>query len=472
MKTVTRLLLIFVFYTPLLATVKMPDLFSDNMVLQQNSVVKLWGKSSTKTTVSVKVSWTNTTFSCSPKVDGTWELSIFIPKGSFTKHNIIISDGNALTLKNILIGEVWFCAGQSNMAMTFTGYRNETIAHAKEEIGRANEESGIRMFNAEKFSSYELIVPPKGQWLVSSSKNLSSFSAVGYYFALRLKRELNVPIGIINSSYGGSTIEGWLNQSNIAKYDDYPMNANIPDSISYLRPNVMFQGMVRPYRNYSIKGIVWYQGEGNVGRPSTYQQKLIDLAYLLRFTFDNEELPFYLVEIAPYRYESIVSPAQIREAQFAASQSLYFSGIVSTNDLVPVEEADRIHPSNKQSIGDRLANLSLLETYGFDTLEAHSPSFERMEMIGDTIVLHFKNTYKGLQNEGEEITGFELGNEQHEFHPVRATFGKDQHSIVLIVGDQTSTPAIRYCFKNYQVGSVKNSSGLPLIPFRTDQWAE
>ena len=113
MKTVTRLLLIFVFYTPLLATVKMPDLFSDNMVLQQNSVVKLWGKSSTKTTVSVKVSWTNTTFSCSPKVDGTWELSIFTPKGSFNKHNIIISDGNALTLKNILIGEVWFCAGQS-----------------------------------------------------------------------------------------------------------------------------------------------------------------------------------------------------------------------------------------------------------------------------------------------------------------------------------------------------------------------
>ena len=307
---------------------------------------------------------------------------------------------------------------------------------------------------------------------MSSSKNLSSFSAVGYYFALRLKRELNVPIGIINSSLGGSTIEGWLNQSNIAKYDDYPMNASIQDSISYLRPNVMFQGMVRPYRNFNIKGIVWYQGEGNVGRPSTYQQKLIDLAYLLRFTFDNEELPFYLVEIAPYRYESIVSPAQIREAQFAASQSLYFSGIVSTNDLVPVEEADRIHPSNKQSIGDRLANLSLLETYGFDTLEAHSPSFERMEMIGDTIVLHFKNTYKGFQNEGEEIAGFELGNEQHEFHPVRATFGKDQHSIVLIVGNQTSTPAIRYCFKNYQVGSVKNSSGLPLIPFRTDQWAE
>ena len=456
----------------LIAAVSLPEILADNMVLQQNSVVKFWGTSSTKTTVSVRVSWTNTVFSCTPKTDGSWELSVFTPKGSFNKHNIIISDGVPITLKNILIGEVWFCAGQSNMAMTFTGYKKEPVANANEVISNANEESGIRMFNVEKFASYELIVPAKGDWLVSSPQNLPNFSAVAYYYAEHLKKELQVPIGIINSSFGGSTIEGWLNQSNIEKYDDYPMDQNISESDSHLRPNVMFQGMVRPFRNFTIKGTIWYQGESNVGRPSTYAQKLIDLVYLFRFTFDDKELPFYIVEIAPYRYESISNPAKIREAQFSATQSLYYAGIVSTNDLVPESEADCIHPSNKQSVGERLANLSLLETYEFDTIAAHSPHFTGMEIKGNAVILTFTDTYKGLNVEGEEIRGFELGDEQHEFHPIQAKLGKDPNTIEIQIGHKTPNPVIRYCFKNYQVGNVKNSAGLPLIPFRTDNWEE
>ncbi|MFZ9586471.1 MAG: sialate O-acetylesterase [Crocinitomicaceae bacterium] len=472
MKPIVIFLLSFLATMPLIAEISLPEILGDHMVLQQNSVVKFWGTSSTKTTVSVRVSWTNTVFSCTPKPDGSWELSVFTPKGSFNKHNIIISDGVPITLKNILIGEVWFCSGQSNMAMTFTGYKKEPVANANEELIQANEESGIRMFNVEKYASYELIVPAKGDWLVSSSQNLANFSAVAYYYAVNLQKELQVPIGIINSSYGGSTIEGWLNQGNIQKYDDYPMNPDIPDSESYLRPNVMFQGMVRPFRNYTIKGIIWYQGESNVGRPTSYTQKLIDLVYLLRFTFDSNELPFYVVEIAPYRYEGITDPAKLREAQFKATQSLYYAGIISTNDLVPEAEANCIHPSNKKSVGERLANLALLETYQFDTIPAHSPHFTGMEIKGNSVVLSFDHTYDGLHIEGDEITGFEVGNEQHEFHPVQAKLGKEANTIEIQIGYRTPNPAVRYCFKNYQVGNVKNSAGLPLIPFRTDNWAE
>jgi sialate O-acetylesterase len=449
----------------------LPEILSDDMVLQQNSAIKIWGTSTQKKNVTVRVSWTTTSFTASCKKDGTFEISIFTPKGSFEKQTISISDGLAVNLKNILIGEVWLCAGQSNMAMTFSGYRNQPIANAQETIESANEESGIHMFNVVKNASYAMISPAKGKWLTSAPKNMSAFSVVGYHYALQLQKTLLVPIGIINSSYGGSTIEGWLNQSTVEKYADYPYNTDIPDSLSYLRPCVMFQGMVRPFRNVRVKGFIWYQGEGNVGRSSTYAQKLQDLAYLWRFTFDNPELPFYVVEIAPYQYESISEPAKIREAAFKATQELENAGIVSTNDLVPSTEANCIHPSNKQPIGERLGNLSLLETYDYDSIQAKSPCFNRLEMYNDSVILFFDNAYQGLQHDGM-IIGFELGDTMHEFHSVYAKIGQDKNTIIIPLETGTTFHALRYCFKNYQVGNVKNSAGLPLIPFRTDTWIE
>jgi sialate O-acetylesterase len=463
------LLLGFISFTG--ATIVLPEILSDNMVLQQNSSVKIWGTSTQKKNVTIRASWTTTSFSASCKNDGTFEITIFTPKGSFEKHSISISDGLAVNLKNILVGEVWFCSGQSYMAMTFNGYRNQPIANSKETIDSAKEDSGIRMFNVVKNASYAMISPASGKWLTSDSKNMTAFSVVGYFYALQLQKTLHVPIGIINSSYGGSTIEGWLNQSTVQKYEDYPYNTDIPDSLSYLRPCVMFQGMVRPFRNVRVRGFVWYQGEGNVGRSSTYSQKLQDLAYLWRFTFDDPSLPFYVVEIAPYQYESISEPAKIREAAFMATQELDNAGIVSTNDLVPNAEANCIHPSNKQPIGERLGNLSLLETYDYDTIQAQSPSFNRLEVQYEQVILYFDNSYQGLQHDGT-IIGFELGDALHEFHTVYAKIGQEKNTIIIPLENGESFHALRYCFKNYQVGNVKNSAGLPLIPFRTDQWEE
>ena len=357
------------------------------------------------------------------------------------------------------------------MAMTFSGYRNQPIDNAKNEIEAAQEESGIRMFNVDKTASYVPTNVAKGNWLLSTPKNVSTFSVVGYTYAQQLQKTLNCPIGIINSSYGGSTIEGWLNQSIVEKYSDYPVNTTIPDSISNLRPYVMFQGMIRPLRHYQIKGILWYQGEGNVGRSATYAQKLQDLAYLWRFTFENPELPFYVVEIAPYLYESISEPAKIREAQFIATHTLANSGLVSTNDLVPESESNSIHPSNKRPIGERLGNLSLLETYDYDTIQAQSPSFNHIEIHYDSVILYVDHCYEGLQHE-KAINGFELADAAHEFHPVNAKIGKDKHTIIIPLESGTTFYSLRYCFKNYQVGNIKNSSDLPLIPFRTDNWEE
>jgi sialate O-acetylesterase len=471
MKTLFTLLSILCFASFSKATIALPEVLSDNMVLQQNSVIKIWGTSSIKKNVTVRASWTNTVFSSTCKPDGSFEISIFTPKGSFDKHTISVSDGLPITLKNILVGEVWFCAGQSNMAMTFSGYKNQPIENAKEEIANAKEESGIRTFNVEKSASYQTNIPIKGKWLVSNAKNLAAFSVVGYYYALQLQKSLHVPIGIINSSYGGSTIEGWLNQSTVQKYSDYPYTTSIPDSLSQLRPSVMFQGMVRPYRNIRVKGFIWYQGEGNVGRSATYAQKLQDLAYLWRYTFDDPNLPIYAVEIAPYLYESISEPAKIREAAFNATHALENAGIVCTNDLVPGTEATCIHPPVKKPIGERLGNLSLLKTYRLDSIQALSPEFDHLELHGDAVILFFKNSYEGLQHEGV-IAGFELGNAAHEFHSVSARIGENKSTVIIPLEKGTSFHSVRYCFKNYQVGNVKNSAGLPLFPFRTDDWAE
>lgn len=471
MKILNTILFLLCFTSFTRATIVLPEVLGDNMVLQQNCLIKIWGASSLKKNVTVRTSWTNNVFSASCKPDGTFEISIFTPKGSFEKHNISISDGKALTLNNILVGEVWFCAGQSNMAMTFSGYWNQPIVNAKEETEKAKEENGIRMFNVEKTASYAMISPAKGKWLVSNTKNLAAFSAVGYFYALQIQKTLNVPIGIINSSYGGSTIEGWLNTSTVQKYTDYPVNTTIPDSLSSSRPCVMFQGMVRPYRNYQIKGFVWYQGESNVGRSASYAQKLQDLAYLWRFTFENPALPFYVVEIAPYTYDDITEPAKIREAAFKSTKELENAGIVCTNDLVPYTEATCIHPPIKQPIGERLGNLSLLQTYLFDTIRAQSPSYEHVELKSDSIILFFHDTYEGLQHVGL-ISGFELSNATHEFHPVDATLGTDKKTIVIPIEKGTDFYSVRYCFKNYQIGNIKNSVGLPLFPFRTDDWMD
>lgn len=471
MKKLSYLILFLLFQWQLNATIKLPMILSDNMVLQQKSVVKLWGTSTIKKNITVRVSWTNTLFSSAVKPDGSWELSLFTPEGTFEKQSITISDGIPLTLTNILIGEVWLCAGQSNMAMTYSGYRNQPIANAKEDMEKATEESGIRMFNVDKTASYAPTNSIKGKWLLSNPKNLLAFSVVGYTYAQQLRKTLNCPVGIINSSYGGSTIEGWLNERTVQKYADYPFNATIPDSLSHIRPCVMFQGMIRPIRNYQIKGFVWYQGEGNVGRSATYSQKLQDLAYLWRFTFGNSDLPFYVVEIAPYLYESISEPAKVREAQYMATHTLENSGLVCTNDLVPESEANSIHPSNKQPIGERLGNLSLLKTYDYDTIQALSPHFNRIEIQYDSVILFFDNAYAGLQHE-EPIIGFELSDTMHEFHPVLAKIGKEKNTVIIPLENGANFQALRYCFKNYQVGNLKNSAGLPLFPFRTDQWKE
>ena len=463
------LLVPFLFGFMLNAKVVLPDMLSDNMVIQQNSSIKLWGTAKAKTSVKIKVSWSTVPYTCRSEKNGQWQISIQTNAASFQKHTITISDGKLITIQNVLIGEVWLCSGQSNMEMSFNGFKNQPIADANYYISNAKKESGIRMLNVVKSSSINSNSVGKGKWLESSPQNLPSFSATAYFFALRLQEQLKVPIGIINSSYGGSCIEGWLSPGNLEKYTDFDFRQKIPDSMSWQRPNVMYQNMLKPFRNYVINGFVWYQGESNVERYATYAQKLQELVYLWRYTFDNSDLPFYAVEIAPFQYGNGVQAAKLREAQFKGINAIKNTGFVCTNDLVAESEATNIHPSQKKPIGDRLANLVLHDTYHVDTIKANSPSLEHVTITSDSIVMQFENSYEGLQNQLEFI-GFEVADSTTFFRTAQPFLGADKSSLIIKIDKGFAPIAVRYCFKNFQVGNVKNSVGLPLVPFRTDEW--
>lgn len=464
------LLVPFLFCFMLNAKVVLPDVLSDNMVIQQNSTIKLWGTAKAKTAVKIKVSWSTVSYTCRSEKNGQWQLWIKTNAASFQKHTITISDGKLITIQNVLIGEVWLCSGQSNMEMSFNGFKNQPIADANYYILNAKKESGIRMLNVVKSASLNSNSVGKGKWLESSPQNLPSFSATAYFFALRLQEQLKVPIGIINSSYGGSCIEGWLSPGNLERYTDFDFRQKIPDSMSWQRPNVMYQNMLKPFRNYVINGFVWYQGESNVERYATYAQKLQELVYLWRYTFDKADLPFYVVEIAPFLYGDLVQAAKLREAQFQGVNLMDNTAYVCTNDLVLESEAMNIHPSQKKPIGDRLANLVLHDSYHFDTIHAYSPSLDQFCITNDSIVLHFKNSEQGFQFQ-QEFIGFEVADSTKSFISARAMLGIDKNTLVIKMGDGYVPIAVRYCFKNFQLGNVKSTYGLPLVPFRTDDWS-
>ncbi len=460
-------LLLFISFTSY-CTVILPDVFSDNMVLQQKSTIKIWGIAKPHKNVIIKSSWSEKTYKFRTKKDGRWVISIETPVASFEKQSITFSDGKITTLNNILIGEVWFCSGQSNMEMPLSGFKEQPIDKAEETIKSGDPENGIRMLKVKRNAQEVPVTYAEGTWMLSSSKNLESFSAVAYFYALELRQKLNVPIGIINSSWGGSSVEGWMSKSLVDSYSDYSSNQPFADNETTKKTSVMYNGMIQPFVNYTIKGFVWYQGEANVDRYKTYAAKLKDMVSLWRLNWNLGDLPFYIVEIAPYNYQNDNNAPQLREQQFQASQQIINCGIVNTNDLIRTDEIEVIHPSQKEPVGKRLANLALYQTYGIDTLCAKSPNYKSYEIQDNQVILHFENVYDGFKPDSLYI-GFEIAGNDQVFYPANAVL--NTNNTIALSSDQVLNPiAARYCFHNFSIGNIYNSCGLPLFGFRTYNW--
>ena len=465
------------------AKVKLPHLVSDNMVIQQQTDVRLWGWAKAGKTVVATTSWSKEKAEAKADKQGRWLLTVKSPKASYEPLSITFDDGDGkVTINNVLAGEVWVCAGQSNMEMPVKGFGNCPVLNYNKEVINA---AGKRQVRSAKIPSIMRMTPQEDadtQWRECSPQTVAEFSATGYFFAKMVNKALDIPIGLIEANKGGTRVESWLTKENLEKHTQEPTDSmgivNFKKEWDYHRALVWGNGTFNPILNYTVKGILFYQGCSNVGDPGNqYSERLKLLVEQWRAQFKLGEIPFYFVQIAPFDSGDKQGTwnALLQEQQFRASQIIPNSGLVCTNDAVYPYEGTQIHPAQKQKVGERLAFLALNKTYGMQSVICESPSYKDMQVKGDTVMIHLNNEC-GAISRFEDIKGFELAGADHVFHPAKASHfwqpgGGYWDECIVIKSDAVKEPvAVRYCFRNWQLGNLANAGGLPLFPFRTDNW--
>ncbi len=463
------------------AKVKLPHILGSNMVLQQNTEVNLWGWDKPGTEVNVTTSWSAQKASAKTGKDGKWSVKVQTPKASYTPLSITFDDGDKTTLDNILAGEVWVCAGQSNMEMPVKGFGNCPVKDFNKAVVEANNYKGIHYVKIPSVMSTKPLDDANCEWKEVNPETVGEASATGYFFAQVVNKALNVPVGLVMANKGGSRVESWLDRDYLKKNTNEPLDSSAmvkKYSWDYHRPLLWGNGTFHPILNYTVKGIIYYQGCSNVGDPAgQYTKRLADLVAQWRRDFKKSDLPFYFVEIAPYHYDNADADwgAKLREQQFNAAKIIPNSGIISTNDCVYPYEKEQIHPCQKQKVGERLGFMALNKSYGMKSVIGDCMTFKEMKIVGDTVKVHFDNEF-GAYNRFEGIEGFEIAGEDKVFHKATAKHfwqpGNDSwNECIVVTSPEVKKPvALRYCFKNFQLGNLANAGGLPLFPFRTDNW--
>lgn len=449
----------------LFAEIKLPAIFCDNMVLQQQTDALIWGEAAKNSKVRITTSWNGKNYTAHTANDGTWKLKVSTPKagGPF---EITLSDGKALKLKNVLIGEVWVCSGQSNMVMPMKGYRNQPVLGSSDAIALSSNPN-IRLFTVKKTASLDPLNDFIGTWKICEPENVSEFSAIAYYFGLMLQKALNVPVGLINTSWGGTRIEPWISESGIKNFDWVKLPEKKPvEKLSPQTPTVLFNAMINPIVGYGIKGAIWYQGESNHDEPHEYQKLMSGLIENWRSVWGIGEFPFYYMQIAPFNYgQEGHNSAYLREAQLKASTAIPNIGMACIMDI---GEKDCIHPAHKETGSKRLALLALAQTYGIKGIVSQSPVLKEMKVAEGVVKLTFDNAPNGLTSYGKELSCFEVAGANKRFYPARAIITGT--GITLMSPSVPEPVAVRYAFKDYIVGDLFSTEGLPVSSFRTDEW--
>jgi sialate O-acetylesterase len=449
--------------TNVLAEVKLPAIFCDNMVLQQQTEVAIWGKADRNSSVKVTTSWNGKSYSTKASAEGTWKIKVSTPKAG-GPYEITISDGKMLKLKNVLIGEVWVCSGQSNMEMPMKGFKNQPILGSSDAVA-LSANPNIRLFTVKKATSIEPLDDFSGDWKTCIPENVYEFSATAYYFGRMLNKALDVPIGLINTSWGGTRIEPWISEMGCKNFDWVKLPEKKPvENLSQQTPTVLFNAMINPIVGYGIRGGIWYQGESNRNEPDKYEKLLPGLVENWRSVWGIGEFPFYFVQIAPFDYGPIgLNSAYLREAQLKASTAIPNIGMACIMDI---GEKDCIHPANKEAGGKRLALLALAQTYGMKGIACQSPVLKEMKVAEGVVKLTFDNAPMGLTSFGKELANFEVAGANKRFFPAKAFI---TNTGITVFTPLVSEPvAVRYAFKDFVVGDLFSTDGLPVSSFRTD----
>lgn len=457
------------------AKLKPASLCSDGMVLQQNTKARIWGTGSSGCLVSVTTSWNGKTYRSKVTSEGIWDVMVDTPEGSYRQYSVTIKgDGDTYIIKDVLIGEVWLASGQSNMEMPMRGFFNCPVEHAADYICAPSATEKIRMFTVPVKQSYEPLHETDGCWKGAESSTVPDMSATAFFFAHKLNQMLEVPVGIVSCAYGGARIESWTPEDILRTYPDEDLSREaIEAQTHYVRPYLAYNAMLCPVKGYTIKGFIWYQGCSNVGKNEQFKERMSNMVSHWRGLWNDDEakLPFYMVEIAPYRYKpaSEVSYASLlRQAQHEAAATIPNCSIVVTNDLVDSYEQDNIHPAKKQEVGERLARLALNRDYGFERVPCYSPEPVRCYLMENRneIAVELTYTHNGL-NRWMEIEGLEMAGSDGVFYPVKYAYFEWEPKILRIRSEFVCDPCeVRYGWGDYNPGNLKNVEGMPVAPFR------
>lgn len=486
--------------------IKLPALVGSNMVLQQNEDVLFWGWANAGEEVNISVGWQKQSVSAIANENGEWKISVKTPKAG-GPYSIGLKGQNNIELKNVLIGDVWICSGQSNMHLPVGRTENSWktgVVNWKEEVKNSNFPE-IRLFTVDRLTSDSLLYDVKGEWQQCGPDAMYEFTGVGYFFGRELYLTQHIPIGLINVSWGGTPAEAWVKKSVLEADEDFvPLLENYQNLVenydenmaqykvkkdkwraqndslkqlgqkprgsaprtpigkgSHKAPNLIYNAMIYPLLNAKIKGVIWYQGENNARLAYQYRKLFPALIQNWREDFGSGDFPFYFVQIAPHRSQN----PEIRESQLLTLKSVENTGMAVTTD---VGDTNNIHPLNKQVVGHRLALWARSQTYGEKDLVYSGPIYKEMEIKGGKAYISFDHVGSGLLCKGDSLTNFTICGADKKFVPAKAVIEGDK---VVVWADALSTPvSVRFGWNYTPFHNLYNANGLPASPFRTDDW--
>jgi len=444
----------------LFANVRLPAIIGSHMVLQQKTAVTIWGWCDAGEKIKLKAGWDTTTYTVTGSSSAKWSIEIETPVAG-GPYQLTINGSNQIVLEDVMVGEVWICSGQSNMEMSV----NWGLPY-QDEVTNAIDKN-IRFFHIPRTTADYPQEDVKAEWMVCTPAEMKRFSAAGYFFGKTLREKLNVPVGLINASWGGTPAETWtpvewINNNPTLKAAAAKLT---PANGWPVIPAATYNGMIYPLSKYAIAGTIWYQGEANVNTASSYSELFSTMIMAWRKVW-KIDFPFYYVEVAPFAgYGDNSSSAFLREAQ-TKTLATPLTGMIVVTDLV--DNINDIHPKMKKEVGLRLANYALSETYGKKDIAHKSPFYKNMKIEKDKIRIYFENNDNGLMSKGDTLKELFISGDDQNFIPAHGKI--DGNSIVVWNGEIKKPAAVRFAFRNGATPNLFNKEGLPVNPFRTDDW--
>ena len=448
--------------------VRLPAFFSDNMVLQQQTVVRLWGTAAANKTVAVTTSWDGKQHATKADSQGRFELKVQTPAAG-GPYDITLNDGQATKLSNVMIGEVWICSGQSNMEMQMKGFKMQPVEGATDVLLDCHDPQ-LRMFTVKRNPQLQPQQDVTGLWSEATTASVRDFSATAYFFGRALRRQLGVPVGLIVTSFGGSACEAWMQPDWLRAFPQV-QQAITEDDVKTKQqrcPTALYNGQLHPLIGYGMRGVIWYQGEDNVTRADYYAPLFATMIRGWRQEWQQGDFPFYYCQIAPYDY-SLIDWGQYNSAYLREQQARVETMVGNCRMAVLMDAGLEygIHPRKKRQAGERLAILALAHTYNVKGLPEFA-AYKEVTFQGDTAVVSFDRSKEWVYFEhGPHSPNFEIAGDDRVFHKAETWISRNR---VYVRSSEVKKPvAVRYAFKDWVEGDLMHD-GLPVSSFRSDNW--